>query len=311
MKNIINTDSWRRWTLGEAFAKITSATLQKQIGLVSHTPVGVVLGNFVIGFVQAILSFFYLLQKRRTPKESIKYILFSCLFGLLAFGSTMFSLSAYRFGGEVSVVVFIITLSIIPGAFVDIIFFKHRLVLRQWFGVVVGILGAYFVLGAPNLQELSGLPIWALLAFGTACTTAINQGFAQNIKDIDPVIKNFWGGLTTFALAICAFGIVGFPDVSSEGFWRIVWISVVIGFVVIGMWTCNVRAYRDGAHIAEKKLMLNGLYLTFAMIAGVLFYNESLTFGKLSGIPIFILASCLFDDNLWKSLRGLFKKINL
>lgn len=302
-----NTE-WRLWTLGEAFAKIISATLQKQIGIASHTPVGVVLGNLVIGFVQVIASFLFLLKAGRTPKDSPKHILFSCMFGMFAFTSTMFSLSAYRLGGPMSVVVFIITLSIIPGAFIDMIFFKHRLVLRQWTGVLVGIAGAYLVLGAPNLRELSGLPTWAFLAFGTACTTAVNQGFAQKIKGIDPMVKNYWGGFTTAVLAIFAFYFVGVPDFSLAGSWKIVWVSVAIGFVVVGMWTCNVRAYRDGAHIAEKKLMMNGIYLISAMFVGAVFYKESLTLEKLLGIPAFVLATCLFDNKLWDSFRGFFQK---
>ena len=301
-------NDWRRWTLGEALAKITSATLQKQIGLASYTPAGVVLGNLVIGFVQMIAGFLFLLKVGRTPKDSPKHILFSCMFGAFAFMSTMFSLSAYRLGGPVSVVVFIITLSIIPGAFIDRIFFKHHLALRQWIGVLVGIAGAYLVLGTPSLRELSGLPTWAFLALGTACTTAVNQGFAQKIKGIDPIVKNYWGGFTTAVLALCAFCFVGVPDFSSEGSWKIIWVSVLIGFVVVGMWTCNVRAYRDGAHIAEKKLMVNGLYLTSAMFVGVVFYNESMTLGKLLGIPAFVLATCLFDNKLWESFRGLFQK---
>lgn len=302
------SSNWRRWTLGEALAKITSATLQKQIGLASHTPVGVVLGNLVIGFVQMISSFLFLLKAGKTPNDSLKHILFSCMFGVFAFASTMFSLSAYRLGGEVSVVVFIITLSIIPGAFIDMIFFKHRLALRQWVGVGIGLLGGYLVLGAPNLTSLANLPTWALLAFGTACTVATNQGLAQKIKGIDPMVKNFWGGFTTAVLAILAFVVVGVPDFASTGFWKIVWVSVAIGFVVIGMWTCNVRAYRDGAHIAEKKLMMNGIYLVSAMIVGVVFYKESMTLEKLLGIPAFVLATCLFDNKLWESFRGLFQK---
>lgn len=301
-------NDWRRWTLGESLAKISSATLQKQIGIASSSGVGVVLGNLMIGIAQMISVFFVLCLQKKTPKDSFVHILFSLMFGALAFASTMFSMSAYRLGGEVSVVVFIITLSVIPGAIIDTIFFKHPLVLRQWVGVGIGLLGGYLVLGAPNLTSLANLPTWVLLAFGTACTVATNQGLSQKIKGINPLVKNFWGGLSTAVLALCAFTFVGLPDFSSESTWKIVWFSVPIGIIVVLMWTCNVRAYRDGAHIAEKKLMLNGLYLAFAMVVGCTFYGETLTFGKALGVPLFVVATALLDNTLWEFFRGLFQK---
>ncbi len=311
-QHVMNTqsssNSWRVWTLGESLTKITSASLQKMIGLSSSTGVGVALGTFVIGLVQVMFGWFMRAKSGKSVWDTKRHILFSCLFGAFAFMSTMFGLTAYRLGGEVSVVVFIITLSIIPGAIIDTVFFKHRLSTRQWFGVLIGIVGAYLVLGMPGLSAAAKFPTWALFALGITFTVAINQGFTQRIKGIDPMVKNFWGGLTTAVLALCTFAFVGLPSFSDPGFSRVVIFSGAIGLVVIVMWTCNVNAYKDGAHIAEKKLMMNGLYLTFAMIVGVLFYKETFTIWKGLGIPAFIVASCLFDSKLWESFRGLSQK---
>ncbi len=306
----MNTSSnWRRWTLGEAFAKIISATLQKQIGLASESGVGVVLSNAVIGLVQAVASFFLVLQRKKSIfSASVSDTIFSILFGVGAFLSTMCSMTAYRLGGEVSLVVFIITFSIIPGAFIDTLFFKNHLNRRQWFGVAIGLFGGYLVLGAPGLGSVAKLPIWVLFALTTSFTVAVNQGISQRIKEADSVVKNFWGGLTILILSVSSFAIVGVPSISMEGFERVLIVSAMIGLVTVFMWTCNFNAYKDGALIAEKKLMMNGLYLTFAMIVGVFFYKETLTFGKALGVPVFFVASCFFDNKLWVFFRGLFQK---
>lgn len=297
---------WMRWTLGEASMKAISATLQKQVGLAGKTLAHSLFATAIVGVIQTCMGFFVARRNKLPIFENRVNILGSMTFGFFAFLSTMLGFSAYQNGGEVSVMVFIITLSIIPGALIDWVIFGHRLVKRQVLAILIALFGGYAVLGFPSLAEALKLPVWVWISLGIACAVAINQGVTQKIKGVDPMVKNFWGGLTTVLLALAFLILGGLDPLTGEKVWtRLVPAATAIGFVVIIMWTCNVMSYKDGAAIAIKKLVMNGTYLTLAMVIGISFYGEEFVWGKVLGVVIFIFAFCLFDKGTWEYISGL------
>lgn len=297
---------WMRWTLGEAFMKATSATLQKQVGLASKLLAHTLFATGIVGLVQTFAGLFATRRSKKPLVPNRAYVLGSITFGFFAFLSTLLGFSAYQNGGEVSVQVFIITLSIIPGALIDWVVFGHKLVKRQMFAILVALFGGYCVLGFPSLEEALKLPLWVWLSLGITVTVAINQGVTQKIKGVDPMVKNFWGGLTAVILSSVLISVTGVNRLADPQVWtRLVPAALLIGFVVIVMWTCNVMSYKDGAAIAIKKLVMNGTYLTLAMVIGICLYGEAFTVGKVLGVIIFILAFCLFDNGTWQSVSGL------
>lgn len=299
---------WMRWAFAEAGTKTASKILQKVVGNVSTTLAHTVFATFVIGLVQTI-SGWVVARSRNTPiltdKESI---LGSCLFGFFAVISTVLSFFVFLLGGDIGINTFIITLSIVPGAFIDRFFFGKKLCWREWVGVLMAILAGYSILGWPSLSAMLSLPLWVWLSFGTTCTAAINQGITQKVKKIDPFVKNFWGGVTTLVLCSAAIIILGsaklFTDFSRpmQNLWLV---AAIIGVIVIGMWSFNLMSYKDGASIAIKKLVMNGAYLVTAMLAGVLLFKESFTVGKLIGIVLFICAFTLMDKATWEFVSRL------
>lgn len=295
-------EKWMRWTLAEAGTKTASKILQKVIGAVSTTVAHTFFATLVVGLVQTIGGL-AVTRARGTPILTDKESIFgSCLFGFFAVISTVLSFSVFLFGGDMGVNVFIITLSIIPGALIDRFFFGKKLSWREWLGVLVAILAGYSVLGWPSFSGVFAFPLWVWLSFGVACSVAINQGITQKVKKVDPFVKNFWGGLTTVAL--CLFGVVVLgsakllTDFSRP--MQNLWLAAAIcGVIVVGMWSFNLMSYKAGASIALKKLVMNGVYLITAMIAGVIIFRETLTIGKLVGVVLFACAFTLMDRGTW------------
>lgn len=218
---------------------------------------------------------------------------------------TVLGFAVFYCGGDVGVNVFIITLSIIPGAIVDQLFFGHHLNLRQWLGVGVGILGGYAVLGTPSLQELKSMPLWVWLSFGVMLGATLNQVITQKIRKADIFLHNFWGGLMTVVLCLTALSLLGQMRVVFTNpltLVKLLVVSFLIGLVVVMMWSFNLLSYKGGASIALKKLVMNGTYLVLAMLGGMIFFGEILTKGKVSGVILYLIAFGLMDDNTWRFL---------
>ncbi|MBI2024698.1 MAG: DMT family transporter [Candidatus Harrisonbacteria bacterium] len=295
-------ERWMRWTFAEAGTKTVSKLLQKVVGNVSTTLAHTFFATLVIGLVQTISGLIVCRVGKKPIFRDGTGILGSCLFGFFAVVSSVLSFSVFLLGGEVGINTFIITLSIIPGALIDRFFFGKQLSGREWFGISVAIFAGYSVLGWPSPATAMKLPLWVWLSFGIAVSVAINQGITQKVKKVDPFFKNFWGGLTTIVLSLAAVTVLGsfnlFADFSKP--MRNLWlVSIVIGAIVVGMWSFNLLSYKGGASIALKKLVMNGAYLITAMLAGVWLFGESLTISKLVGIGLFVIAFALMDRTTW------------
>ena len=299
-------EKWIKWALAESGTKTGSKILQKMIGEVSTTLGSTFLATMIVGVVQVVAGIIMVRARGKKIITNREEIFGSCLFGFFATVSTVLGFVVFYLGGEMGTNTFIITLAIVPGAFIDLIWFNHKLSARQWLGVAVATLAGYAVLGAPSLATLLSLPLWASLSFGTMLFAAINQGITQKIKGIDPFVKNFWGGATTFVLALLGLviadhdillGQLGAPN------YKLISFSVLIGLIVVAMWNFNLYSYKSGASIAIKKLVMNGAYLISAMIFGILLFNESATFGKLLGVVFYLAGFALMDNGTWEFVK--------
>lgn len=296
---------WMKWAFLEACMKTGSKAFQKLVGLSSKTFNYALLATAVGAFVQCVGGFVGLSARKKSLFIGWNYIWKACLSGLVVSIGNILVFSVFIFGGDIGVNTFIITLSIIPGALIDKFFFGNKLSVRQWLGIAVGVLAGYAVIGWPSLSEVAAMPLWVWLSFGCMMSVAINQGFTQGLKNVDPFVNNFWVGGTTFLSAIFSLLFIGsigiLVDFSPEvvRFW---FAASVVGLFVIGIVTFALASYKDGANIAIKKLVMNGLYLTMAMILGAVVFDEALSFNKISGIFLYVVAFSLMDNTTWNYL---------
>ena len=150
------------------------------------------------------------------------------------------------------------------------------------------------------------MPLWIWLSSVVSLSMAIGQLITQRIKDIEIFRNNFWAGITTFTLNfffLYAMDSLGLLKNFSEPM-RFLWLfSLLIGVIFIGSWSFNLMAYKNEAYIALKKLTMNGIYLTLTMAAGVIFFGESLSVGKILGVVLFFVAFVLADEKTWNFFR--------
>lgn len=302
-------EKWILWAFGESLAKTLTKTLQKIIsGGVSATLGGVFIATAIIGLTQIIFGFSLAKVTGKKIFCEHKNILGACLFGFFAFVLTVMGFAVFLLGGEVGVSTFLITLSIVPGAFIDQIFFGHKLNPRQWGGVGMAIFAGYLIMGLPSFSTILTLPLWMWISCLMALLAAVNQGISQAValKNINPFVHNFWGGATTFLLSVIGILIVGLPTLSGFPI-KSVFSSLLMGIIVIAMWSCNLISYKTGANIAIKKLVMNGAYLTMAIAVGVTAFQEPLLWVKVAGPIFYIIAFALMDEKTWQAVTG--KKI--
>lgn len=292
--------NWQKWTVLEGLTKTASRTLQKVAGNASNGWAGTLLAAGIIGFIQVIFASLNMFKNGQELFSDKKGILGSMLFGLIAFGSTVLGVATFLQGGDISVSTFIVTLSIVPGMIIDVVFFKYKPRSQEWLGMVVAIIAGWAVLNFPTISDKS-MPTWIWFSLGNMMSVAINQGISQKIKSVSPMFKNFWGGMVALVLApiiIILIGKGGFLLSFSDN--KILWFtSATIGFIVIAMWSFNLLSYRDGASIALKKLVMNGTYLVSTMLLGYLIFHEEITIGKLTAIPLFVFAYVLMDKKAY------------
>ena len=308
LKNLYSTlkymkkiDGWRKWAVAEGLTKTASRTFQKVAGTASNNWGGAFLVAGIIGFVQVASSLIIISKNGERIFGDLKGMFGSILFGLLALTSTVFGIATFLYGGDISTSTFIVTLSIVPGMMIDIIFFKYQAKSKEWLGIVVAILAGWAVLDFPRLNSLSSFPTWVWFAFGTMMTVAINQGITQSVRKVSPMFKNFWGGMVALVGAPIAMFMIGEEKLLLSFFDnKILWFtSATIGFIVIAMWSFNLLSYKEGASIALKKLVMNGTYLLSTMILGNLIFHEEITTGKWTAIPLFLIAYVLMDKKAY------------
>src|SRR3989338_7775299 len=299
-------EKWMTWTLLEAGTRTLSKMTHKVVGSLIATLAYTFFSTAIVGLVQVAVSYAIVRSKKIKLIDKPANIIGACLFGFFAVIASIFAFGAFYYGGDIGVNSFIITLSIVPGALIDKFFFNHKLIGREWFGILIAILAGYAILGWPSLAEFARLPLWVWMSFGTMLPVAINQGITQKIKDINPFVKNFWGGLTTILLCMIALFIIGegriLFEFSAPPMFYIV--STMTGLIAMGIWTFNLMGYKGGASIAIKKLVMNGTYLILAMICGIVFFGEQVSFGKGVGVGLYLVAFAFMDQGTWNFLSS-------
>jgi drug/metabolite transporter (DMT)-like permease len=298
-------ERWFKWTLLEAGSKVVVRALQKVLGVASAGLPGIALVIGITGLTQACMATIAL-RRLAVPISSFANRRGAVFFGLGAVASNLFVFGAFLNGGEVIVTTFIGTLSIIPGAFIDHFVFKHRLTFRHILGVVLGIVAGYLVLGAPSLKAFLAMPLWVWLSFGLAFSLAINQWITQSIKDIHPYEKNFWGGSATLVCAVVLMVCTGTESLSRISIHSYLFVVCAfgIGVVTFFMWAFNLFAYKDGAYISLKKLVMNASYMALVFVLGAVFFSERVTVMALMGFALYVTAIAVMDDKAWKVLRS-------
>lgn len=305
----MQTEKWMKWAVLEGFTKILARAFQKVVGNVSNTWAGTFLAAGIVGLVQVVFAGTVMKRKKMRFLGNPRGAIGSALFGVFALVSTVLGFATFLMGGDISVSTFIISLSIVPGMIIDIIFFKFRSTSREWVGMVVAIFAGYSILGFPNLNSLTDMPTWVWLSLAGMMSVAINQGITQKIKDVGFMFKNFWGGLMSLVLSPIALIVMGKSGIILQfsDYSRLWGASIIIGFIVICMWSFNLISYQTGASIALKKLVMNSTYMIGTMFVGSIFFNEAMTINKLIAIPLFVLAFILMDKKAYEFVRSLVK----
>lgn len=311
-------EPWMKWAVAEGGAKTANRVVSKFVGQAAGTTTGSVFATTLIGLVQMIGGLAGSSARGQPLWPGRNLIVASVIFGSFATLMTILGIVSFTYlDADVGITTFIITLSIIPGALIDWAFFNHPLSARQCFlGIPMFLLSGWAILNFPNLETLLVLPMWVILTLGITISSAINEGISQYqaqsrkrrraASSMDPLVNNFWVGLTTLTLGSLIFVILGnWGEVSALS--RRFWIStIVIGAIVVGMISFKLIAYKGGGSIALKKVIMQGTYLVTATFLGVLVHGEPLTTGKLVGLFGYFIAFTLMDNEIWKFIRQKF-----
>lgn len=288
-------ERWMKWAIIEGFSRAFSGMMAKIIGGLSHTISQFSVVIFIIGLVQGGVGFFVSRVRGIGFFPSRTAVLGCISFGVMAVALTFFAFTVFMLGGSISMYVFIISLSIIPGAIIDRIFFKCKLNKLQWLGVCFGIIGAYAMFNFPSISTLRNLPLWVGIAFVNMIGVSVNQGITKKIKNINPFVKNFWVGITTFLISFVVLLVLreygkGMP----VKFFVIPWI-LGIGTVLLVL--SNLMSYKGGANMAVKNLIDRSSYLIFGTMGGIIFFGEKLFIGQGIGIVCYFIALYLMTNN--------------
>lgn len=298
--------TWVLWTSAEGLTRTGTKILLKVLGLAETALSASVLATVIIGAVQTVGGFVGGTLRGKPFFGPQGHAVGGCAFGVLAYVTTVLSFMVFSYGGDMGVNTFITTLSIIPGGILGSIIFGDRLFLRQWCAMALAILAGYLVIGSPSLEEAVHLPLWVWLSFITMLTIAINQVIVQKIKDIDPMVQNFWSGAVQLVLGVLTIVAVGGMSIFTSSapplsFWLL---SGLIGAINIAMMVFGLISYKLGASIALKKLVMFGVHLSTAMVLGVILFNESASWEKFAGVALYLAAYAAWDNDTWRSLRG-------
>lgn len=293
-------NKWMAWTVLEALMRSMSNALQKTIDDITAVSFSYVLyATGFIGLVQMVAGFVVLRSRGKKIGDQFANIAGSISFGVFGVLSICLSFLVFAKGGQLSVHAFITSLSIIPGALIDLFVFKHPLSKRQWIGVMIAVVAGYVVLGLPSFDQALKLPFWVWCSFGAMMAMTVNQGITQRIKDVDPFVKNFWGGATIFILGFGVLLAFGKIPVGSYPY-KLTLISLAIGGLSVILWIANLFAYRDGALMAIKKLIMSGSYLLITIVGGAVIFGEEVGLHKIIAFFLYLFSFLLLDNPTWE-----------
>ncbi len=296
-------NSWIKWAVGEGISKTISKLLIKIIGVASKNLPGTFLATLVIGIIQMLSGVVGSSVRKKQLRAPATQIAGSMAFGAVATIMTVISFMTFTYeGADIGVVTFIGGMSIIPGAFVDWIFFGDKLRIRQWCGIAVFLIAGYAILNFPSLAEFLNLSTWVWLAISLPFFAVLNEAITRKIRKADPFVNNFWVGSSTILCCVLSLSVLGgwaYVGSLSTGFWTA---AILISLVVVVMIPFKLLSYKDGSSIAAKKLVMWSVYIGAATMLGVIIYNEPLTIGKVLSLPGFLIAFTLTDQSTWEGV---------
>ena len=308
-------NKWMKFAVGEGLTKTVSSLFQKLVGKIMGTLAMGCIASIIIGAIQALSGFLGFVKRHQkdmneTLVPDLKSVSWAILFGFMAsiFG-TIWSIYTFTLGADIGIRTLLISMSIIPGAFWDRIFWKEKMKLTQICGIGVFLVSAWAMLDYPNLALLLALPVWVPAVLVITFTQSINEALsrASSVK-LNIWSNNFWVGLATVffsiaALVILSLGSGGATLDLSKTFLLGV---MAMGAIVIVMIAFKLLAYIGGGTIALKKLVMQGTYLITSLTAGILVYNEPFTSGKVIGVLLFFIAFIMTDNKTRNTLKKLF-----
>ena len=297
--------SWTLYAGGEGLTKTVNSSFAKLMG-VSRGAEGVLYVSLVIGMVQSIGGLVGALVRREPLIPTYQAVFGSFVFGLSAFGMTVLSLYSFTYeGADVGITTFITTFTVVVGLIIDRVFFKTILTRIQWLGMLVFFLAGYAMLNFPPLSYLVALPMWVLLSFVVALLGGLNEGITRGISRVTfPFANNFWIGATTATCSLLGIVLVGVWQ-GAELFRGALWyIPFIMGCVTLTMISFKLLTYKNGGTIAVAKVVMFGTYLIGATIAGVIFFDEPMTLGKIVGIIGFFVAFSLTDRETFQVIKN-------
>ncbi len=299
---------WRLWAVAEGCTKTLSAIFQKLIGSASSLEMSCIAAVIIGGMQFSAGS----IGKRVSASSVIPDFKSKALLVFLGFLAGIFGtvLSIYTFalGADLGIRTLLISFSIVPGAIIAAIVWPatDRLSGRQVFGVVVFLIAIWAMLDFPNLARIMSLEAWVWLTLLLAFVSGLGEVVSRSMAvKFDVWTNNLWVGGSTVLFSLLALaGITLFRNELDIDLSRsFVLGTLAVGAIVVAMISFKIFAYQGGGTIALKKIIMPGVYLVTAMLAGVLIYGESMTMGKVSGIILWFGSMYLADAKAATELR--------
>jgi len=299
---------WRLWAVAEGLAKTFSAIFQKLVGVTMGTLEMGCIAATIIGFIQMVSGFcgWILTSREDTGRRAswipdCKSLVLMLFLGFLAgiFG-TVLSIYTFTLGADLGVRTLLISSSVVPAAIAAALIWPTTdgLDVSQTFGIGVFLAAMWAMLGFPNLTLLAQLEPWVVLTLTLAAVNALGEIIVRmTALKFDVWINNIWigGSTSVFSLIGLVILLLVRGDAGIDITHAFLVGALAIGMIVAAMTTFRILAYRGGGTIALKKIIMPGVYLVTAMIAGVWLYGEVITMGKLVGVVLWCVAIYFVD----------------
>ncbi len=298
-------EQWITWALLESFVKTVGGWLRKGLSLYTHTFSGVLLITIATASIQTLGGLIGSRTSRKPIFQPFPIILGSIFFGVIATMMSVSTTSAFIFGADFGIAMFIATAGLIPGIFIDWWFPDKETGKRtppqnrHFIGVFLYIIGAWTMFNFTFYFK-----IWVLFMLAEAMLGALNEGItrALAIEKTDSLPYNFWAGLTRLVLCSLVVTILGSWGMVYEMkfiFWIL---SATIGIQSIFLLTFKLIIYKKSGTVVLKKMVMQGSRMIMGTFIGIIFFNEPATLGKLIGIFGFFIAFAIADNKTYTFL---------
>lgn len=293
---------WAKFAVLDGAARAGSTVFQKLAGTSLASIDGILISNWIIELIRFVFGIIGVRVQGIGVGLSRRQRRLLLSIAAVATIMTILHLYSYEIGADQGVATFILLLSIIPGAAIDRIFFKTPILRTQILGIIVFLVAGWCFLDFPGTQELLGLPWWVRTKAIVALLLAINEGQRRILastmegeKTIAPTQMAFWVGFLSLLMLSVTLVVTGWWHSVVDLSHQAVVASLGMGTMVVLSTIGGILSYTLGGNITVKKFLANSTSLILAIIFGVVVHSESLTIGKIIGVPFVLLAFILFD----------------